>query len=256
MKRILILALIILFNILVLGCGEVTTSEITTITTTEEQTTTNSTMTNQVQIGTQFHYPFELVTSLWTRYQFVGDTYYIFTIDFPEDVYVEHRVRDFLDQYEFIDRERVTIQSDGFGEQSIFEYLQTELSKTLSIPTNYTESTEETLYFMDDLGNILRVQYISETEVEIRLVRGVNIIYEETEDGYEGYFCFSQGSVALDLEASRNRVINGCPACVVSDIVDGEYTYTYLGHVFKITEEEAILIEGYYHFQLTHVEEE
>lgn len=238
--------------VLLVGCDNSLTTNTTTITTTEQPTTTNATISNHLELGLNFNnMSDERLVDLHAKYDFDGDVYFLFGLDFPDDVSITYGTSGYFD---YLSMDEATIESSGFGDQSLFEYIISELEEFCT-ETTINDPVDGIVYYMDNDGNVLKMMSVSETEVYLRISRHFTN-YDDSFEFIDMYFIYTLGLVDKSIEASRTKVVDGCPSCVVSEVIDGEYTYTFMGYTFKISENGAILIDGYYHFDIMHVEDE
>jgi hypothetical protein len=256
MKKKLIFTLMVLVAIFFGNIGCTFSTAGSSITYTSESTTT----TNYVVVGTHLslgitlNYSNETVTELNDRYSFSGNVFYIFELDFPETVTMTFERTSLYDEasetdIEFTLNDRVNIESKNSSDESIYNYIVSYLSE------NYEEKTignniSGTTYYMDNDGNILKLVYISENNIYLRISQHCDIFFDSS-DG--AWFIYPLGIVAINIETSKEILIEGCPSCKVSDIVDNEYTYSYMGYSFKISGNGAVLLNGYYHFSISHI---
>lgn len=231
--------------------------------TSSTQTNESSISTSEVVIGTHLslgvnlYYSSATVNELNTRYSFSGNVYFIFELDFLESVSMSFETATIYDEattqdVEYILKDRVTISSENFNDESLYDYLVSYLSSNYT-KTTYGSNITGTTYYRDNDGNILKMVYISDNEIYLRVSQHCGVFFDP-KDG--AWFIFPLGMVAIDIESSKELLVYGCPSCLVSDIVDGEYTYTYMGYSFEISQNDAIVIDGNYHFNISHVSDE
>lgn len=244
-KHYAIFILLSIFSLVFLGCNDIET-ESTIFTGSSSTTTTdqNWQVSTRLDIGINLDYSTDVLSDLNLKYDFTGDKYILFQITFPEEVEYLYYESPYFD-YPLIDR--VTIISDGFEGESLFDYIISELEDTY-IENIMDDSSDSIVYYMDDDGNILKVEEQSEQQVFLRVVKNFNIS-SPVNDEENLYFTFS-GNVAANISDLRQTIVDGCPSATVSEILDGAFTYTFMGYTFMYDEENSVLIDGSYHFSI------
>ena len=249
-KHYAIFILLSIFSLVFFGCNDIETES--TIFTGPSSTTTtdqNWQVSTQLDIGINLDYSTDVLSDLNLKYDFIGDKYILFQITFPEEVEYLYYESPYFD-YPLIDR--VTIISDGFEGESVFNYIVSELEEIYTIII-MNDTNDSNIFFMDDLGNILRVEEKNYNEVNLRIVKVFNVVSPQNAEN--SYFFTYADNVASDIEDLRQKIIEGCLSANVSEIIEGAFTYTFMGYSFVYDESHALLIEGDYHYSISLVQE-
>jgi len=250
MKKHYILFILLLFCLVLFGCNDIETeSTTTTVLSPTTITDQNWQVSTHLDIGINLDYSTYIISDLNQKYDFAGDKYILFQLIFPKEVEYLYYESPYFD-YPLIDR--VTVLSDGFEDESVFNYIVSELEEIYT-RVIMNDTNDGNTFFMDDLGNILRVEEKFYNEVTLRIVKAFNVVSPQNAEN--SYFFTYADNVASDIEDLRQKIIDGCPSASVSEIVEGAFTYTFMGYSFIYDESQALLIEGDYHYSISLVQE-
>ena len=168
-----------------------------------------------------------------------ADQYFeLFTIPFPEEVELTYVVEadDSILHY------KVTINSEGFEELSLVDYVEQYLMDNLYIPSDEYISSVGTnelgkTYYTDNNGVLISMSSSSSDEVTLRL--------ESDYARFYGYLILPIVDVS-GLEMKRAYILDACPLCIPTDISNSSFEYDLFGYRFLVGNE--IEVDGEYYY--------
>lgn len=255
MKREVILLLSLFLSFVLMGCSGLNNStssaSVSSRTTTSIETNVSSitSISNTLTIGIKLDYEEDWLKDLNSKYNFVGDVYNLFEFTFPFEVTIVHEIETFFGSFLY---DRASIISPEIEDSSIYDLLISQLESTC-YETEIGESIPGTVFYADQYGNVLSISLVSENQIDLAIERWLTV-FSNSNEIIDLYFAYPLSTYAPTIEASRLKVIEGCQACIVSDVVDGEYTYEYMGYTITISQVGAVWLDGTYHFSISHSE--
>jgi|LGOV01.1.fsa_nt_gb hypothetical protein len=177
-----------------------------------------------------------LLEHMQTTYNFEGHVKSFFEMDFPEEVTLVGDTRD----VENLFYDTVTVTSNGFDGQSLYDYIISEIEEIFVLTTCRNEATDKVCY-INGMGDIIEVTKESDSEVKLFLYPGARFMGDINNTGW---YIFHTESSYQDFEDFRDEFANSCPACNASEVVDGKFTYIYYGITFQYSDDTGVTIDG------------